>query len=84
MATLIFAVWMLFLDANSWLIHRELSKEIDDLEDGIEFYQTELEKNKKELEELESNPEKLEKFAREKYWLHRDGEEVTLIEIVED
>lgn len=84
LATLIFAVWMLFLDRNNLGLHIELSETIESLEQGKEFYQSELEKNRRELHELESNPEMLEKFARERYWMHREGEEVFLIEVGEE
>lgn len=79
-AFLVFVVWMAFLDRNSLGLHMELNRDIESLEQGKEFYQSELEKNKRELEELESDPEKLEKFARERYWMHKDGEEVFLVE----
>ena len=39
----IFAIWMLFFDANSLIIHNELNGDIIDLEDEIEFYLDELE-----------------------------------------
>lgn len=84
LATVFFFIWMAFLDRNSFLLHRELNHEIETLERGKANYETELEKNRRELEELESDPEKLEKFAREHYWMHKDGEEVFLIEEVED
>lgn len=80
LATLAFIVWMLFLDVNSYLMHHELNGEIDELEESIGYYQTEIAKDKKKLEELTTDPEKLEKFAREQYWMHRKGEEIYLIE----
>lgn len=79
LATLFFAVWMLFLDRHNLGLHLELSQQIEDYEDAKSYYQEELERNTRELEELESDPEKLEKFAREKYWMHKEGEEVFLI-----
>ena len=69
-----FAIWMLFFDANSYLIHRELNKEMDALEDQKEYYQNEIEKDKKAIEEL-STDEGIEKLAREKYYMKKDNEE---------
>ena len=80
LATLFFVVWMLFLDVNSYLIHRELDAEIEELEESIDYYQREITQDKKKLEELTTDPEKLEKFAREEYWLKRPKEEIYLIE----
>jgi cell division protein DivIC len=79
-----FLVWMLFFDDNSWLLQRELNQEMDKLEESIEFYQTELEYDRVELKELESNPAAFEKYAREKFWMHRPGEEVYVFEFVEE
>jgi cell division protein FtsB len=79
-----FLVWMLFFDDNSWLLQRELNQDIDKLEESIEFYQTELEHDRVELEELESNPAAFEKYAREKFWMHRPGEEVYVFEFEEE
>lgn len=75
----VFAVWMLFFDANSWLIHHELNTEIEDLENEKEYYIKEIEKDKKDLKKL-STDEGLEKFAREEYYMKRDNEEIYIIE----
>ncbi|TKD62485.1 septum formation initiator family protein [Flavobacterium sp. ASW18X] len=75
----IFVIWMAFFDTNSLLIHRELQKEINKLEQKKEFLKKEIEHDKKLLEKLSSKDE-LEKFAREKYFMKKDGEEIFLIE----
>lgn len=74
-----FAIWMLFFDANSWFIHNELNTEIDDLEDEKEYYQREIEKDKKSIKKLKTE-DGLEKFAREEYYMKRDNEEIYIIE----
>lgn len=80
LAGLLFGVWMLFLDSNNLRIQWELDQDVRALEDGVRYYRTELEKTQKRLNELESDPAQLEKFARETYWMHRPGEEVLLVE----
>ena len=75
----VFAIWMLFFDTNSFLTHVELNREIDDLENEKEYYKREIEKDKKEIETLSSD-KGLEKFAREKYYMKRDKEEIYIIE----
>ncbi|WP_339895580.1 septum formation initiator family protein [uncultured Algibacter sp.] len=75
----VFAVWMLFFDANSWLIHHELNTEIEDLENVKEYYKKEIAKDNKDLKKL-STEEGLEKFAREEYYMKRDNEEIYIIE----
>lgn len=75
----IFAIWMLFFDTNSLLIHRELQQEINKLEEQKEYLRKEIEKDKKQLNELK-DPKALEKYAREKYYMKKENEEVFLIE----
>jgi len=75
----VFVVWMVFFDTNSLLIHWELKKQIDNLEKQRDFLHEEIEKDKKIIEKL-SDPEELEKFAREQYYLKKKNEEIYLIE----
>jgi len=79
LVTLIFIVWMLFFDANSWLIHRELNKEIDALNVKKEFYESEINSDKKEIKILQT-PEGVEKYAREKYNMKKENEDIYIIE----
>lgn len=74
-----FLVWMFFFDTNSYLIHRELKKEIEKLEKTQDFLKKEIKKDKEIIKKL-SNPEALEKFAREEYYLKKKNEEIFLIE----
>jgi cell division protein FtsB len=75
----VFIVWMLFFDANSWLIHHELNTDVDALESEKEYYKKEIEKDNKAIKTL-STQEGLEKFAREEYYMKRDNEEIYIIE----
>ena len=76
---IIFSVWMLFFDSNSWFIHNELNEDIDKLEDEKEYYEEEIEKDRKEIEEL-STEEGIEKYGREHYKMKKDDEEIYIIE----
>ena len=76
---LVFVVWMLFLDTNSWLIHRELDQEIKELKNNKEYYQKEIVKDQRNIKTLKDSNE-LEKFAREEYFMKRDNEEIYIIE----
>ena len=75
----IFTIWMLFFDANSWLIHHELNSDIDDLNAEKNYYQKEIEKDDKIIKKLITE-EGLEKFAREEYYMKRENEEIFIIE----
>ena len=75
----LFLIWMAFFDTNSILLHYELRKEVKRLKDQADFFEKQIAKDKKEWEKL-SNPDSLEKFAREQYYMKKDNEEIFLIE----
>jgi len=68
------------LDANSLIIHYQLNTEIQTLEAQKMQLKKEIAADKKALEELQ-DLEKLEKYARENYFMKKEGEEIFLIEI---
>jgi cell division protein DivIC len=77
--TLVFAIWMLFFDDNSFLFHQELNTIINEKKAEIKLYQVEIEKDKKDIRKL-NNEDHLESFAREKYYMKKDNEEIYIIE----
>lgn len=79
---LAFFVWMLFFDTNNFVYQYKLSSELNDLINEKEYYLSEIEINNSATKELLTNSTTLEKFAREKYLMKRDNEDIFLI--VED
>ena len=75
---LLFVLWMLFFDSNSYLNHKRLSNDINQLQKDKQHYKKEIKKDSIALEEL-SSPEGLEKYAREKYHMKKENEEIFLI-----
>ena len=75
---LVFSVWMLFFDTNSWLTHQKLDEEISEIESNIDYYQSEIKKDKKTLQTLNDSVE-IEKYARETYYMKRENEDVFII-----
>tara|TARA_R110002020_G_scaffold263896_3_gene478626 strand:+ start:6528 stop:6860 length:333 start_codon:yes stop_codon:yes gene_type:complete len=76
---ILFIVWMLFFDTNSYLIHNELDSDINALEENAEFYQKEINQDKSFIKKMEDSNE-MEKFAREKYYLKKENEDIYIIE----
>ena len=74
-----FLIWMLFFDENSYLIHRKFDNEVQDLERTISFYKKKIAEEKATIEKLQDSLQ-LEQFAREKYLMKKDNEEIYLIE----
>jgi cell division protein DivIC len=77
--TVLFIIWMLFFDTNSYLIHHELNNDIKKLEKNKEEYLEEIMNDKLFIEKMKDSSE-IEKFAREQYYLKRKNEEIYLIE----
>ncbi len=78
-AIVAFTVWMLFFDRNDILAQYEYRAEVNKLQNEKDFYVKEIAKVKKDLTELDSNLSTAEKFAREKYFMKKDNEDVFVI-----
>jgi cell division protein FtsB len=78
-----FIVWMLFIDNTSYMEQRVLNHQLDELEDNKKYYQDEIRKDDENIKLLK-NPDQIEKYAREKYYMKRDSEDVYIIEFEED
>ena len=77
--SLIFAIWMIAIDKNNMIAQYKLRSELKDLRNKKAYYLNEIEKDRKATYELNTNIKTLEKFAREKYLLKKDNEDIFLI-----
>lgn len=75
----VFVVWMLFFDENSYLTHREFNKEINELERWIDYHKQKIAEDKETIKKLQDSLE-LERYAREKYLMKKENEDVYIIE----
>ncbi|MBN8720527.1 MAG: septum formation initiator family protein [Sediminibacterium magnilacihabitans] len=75
-----FVVWVLFFDQRDFFQQREKLGELKKLETQKKYYQQEIEKARKELTDIQHNPAALEKLARERYLMKKDGEDIYIIE----
>lgn len=74
-----YLVWMLFIDTNNIFYQFKLSRKLNNLEVQKEYYTQQIEEVTAIKEELFSTLEKKEKFAREKYYMKKDNEDVFII-----
>ena len=81
--TVVFIIWMTFLDTNSFQIHNELNNEIKMLEKKKQALIEETKKDKELIDKLK-DIDSLEHFARENYNLKKENEEVFIIEYEEN
>jgi cell division protein FtsB len=78
-ASVAFLTWMLFFDRNDLMSQYEYRTQVNKLKAEKEFYTQETAKVVKDLNELTTNQSKLEKFAREKYLMKKENEDVFVI-----
>lgn len=79
LAGIAFIVWMLFFDRNDVASQYEYTSKVQKLEEEKAFYTTEITKADKELKELTTNIQSLEKFARERYLMKRENEDIFVV-----
>ncbi len=74
-----FLIWMLFFDQNNMLTSYNTDSKLNTLLDQKAYYETEIDKVNNLKEELFSTDKKKEKFAREKYLMKKDNEDLYII-----
>ncbi len=72
-------VWLLFFDNHSLILQWRIQQQLNELRQQKEFYQEEIRQDSMAIERLENDPDALERYAREKYMMKQEGEDVFII-----
>ena len=80
LATAAFVVWMLFFDHDDIFTQLERKKELREIQASKSYYQKQIAENQKISKELQFNASAVEKYAREKYLMKRDNEDLYIIQ----
>jgi len=75
-----FLIWMTFLDSNDLITRFRMSSKLQSLENEKDFYKERISEVEKDKQELTTNKELLEKFAREKYLMKKPKEDIFIIQ----
>jgi cell division protein DivIC len=75
----VFAAIILFFDKNDLFTQLERRRQLRDLQESRQYYTGQIADERKELEDLRSNPGTLEKYSREKYLMKRTNEDLFLV-----
>ncbi len=75
----IFLVWLTFFDRNNFISQIRYGRILNNQRKQVEFYKSEIARDSTALHELMSDTASLEKFAREKYLMKKDNEDIYLI-----
>lgn len=77
--SVVFFIWIFFIDSNSILVNIKLNKEINELKKRKDILENQIQMDKKIISNLQ-NPDSLEKYAREKLYMKKENEEIFIIE----
>jgi len=76
-----FTIWMLFFDDRDlYITCFKQKQELNDLKKSKQYYEQQISGTKKELDQLKINAFTIEKYAREKYLMKRDNEDLFVVE----
>ena len=70
---------MSFFDKNDFITQLVQRNNLEQMRQDKVFFKTEIDKNRQEIEGLNYNSDKLERFAREKYLMKRENEDIFVI-----
>lgn len=75
----VFLVWMIFIDRNDIPTQWKRIRELSTLQQNEQLMDKQISDTKSELELLKTSPSTLEKYAREKYMMKKDNEDLYII-----
>lgn len=78
-ATIVFLLFYFFLGENNFFVKHRLSTEVDGLRREVEMLKENLEQDSIEASSLLDDPEALEAYGREHYYMKRDNEDIFIV-----
>ena len=76
---LLFIFWIVFLDDYNLIDQNKMKNSVDELKKQKEFYLSEIKSDSTELSNLKNDSEEQERFAREKFLMKKDNEDIFII-----
>ena len=79
LVTVAFFAWVIFFDSNSIIEWSSIRSNIHRQENEKTYYKQEIKSAEEKLQELSSNKDSLEKFAREQFYFHEEDEDLYIV-----
>ena len=79
LTSIFFIIWLFAFDQNNLVERIKNIREYNQLLRDKEYYLENIEEDRQQLKELKTNNENLEKFAREKYYMKKEDEDIFVI-----
>ncbi len=81
---LLFILWIIFLDDYNLIHQKKIKNNVDELKELKDFYISEIKSDSAELSKLKNDSNEQERFAREKFLMKKDNEDIFIIREDED
>lgn len=75
----VFLIWMFLFDKNDLISQYQHMQKLRGLESDRDYIKKEIKVIEKDINDLSTDKERLEKFAREKYLMKKENEDVFVI-----
>jgi len=79
LASVLFITWLFLFDGNNLIDRASALRTLHQLEKDKKYYTEKIKSDSKKLEELKTNNDNLEKFAREQYLMKKENEDIFII-----
>lgn len=76
-----FIVWMFFFDPKDWGLINARKNKLEELQESEQHLSQQIVDTRKELALLKTNAQTIEKYAREKYYMKKDNEDLFIVKI---
>lgn len=74
-----FLIWMMFFDPKDWSLIAARVEKLQDLQKNEQRLGQQITETRNELNLLKTNAQTIEKYAREKYLMKKDNEDLFII-----
>ena len=83
LSLLVFFVWILLFDQNNLIDRYILQRQIRQMEKDKLYFKERISEDSTRMNELKTDNDNLEKFAREQYLMKRENEDIFIIEFAD-
>ncbi|MEI2747693.1 MAG: septum formation initiator family protein [Ferruginibacter sp.] len=74
-----FLVWMMFFDPKDWGLISARKEKLRELQKSEQHLNTMISETRTELNQLKNSAQTIERYAREKYLMKKDNEDLFLV-----
>ena len=84
LTTVFFVIWMVFFDLKDILSDFERREKLNDLQKSEQHLKQLITESHQELNLLKNNAQSIEKYAREKYMMKKDNEDLFIVKSISE